>query len=70
MLAGPAIIGPLTRLVPLNLTFFLPVTFCVIAACTAGILRSQPSATHTDREPDPRGPRVELSGRTQESRTA
>jgi MFS family permease len=38
MLAGPAIIGPLTRFIPLNLTFFLPVAFCVIAACTAGIL--------------------------------
>ncbi|MEE4417802.1 MFS transporter [Streptomyces bugieae] len=44
MLAGPAVIGPLTRFVPLNLTFFLPVTFCVIAACTAGILRSRNSA--------------------------
>ncbi|MEU0838653.1 MFS transporter [Streptomyces sp. NPDC005962] len=39
MLAGPAVIGPLTHLVPLNLTFFLPVAFCVIAACAAGILR-------------------------------
>jgi MFS family permease len=44
MLAGPAIIGPLTRLVPLNVTFFLPVAFCVVAACAAGILRSP--ATH------------------------
>lgn len=44
MLAGPAIIGPLTHFVPLNLTFFLPVTFCVIAACTAGMLRSRISA--------------------------
>ncbi|MGR3938383.1 MFS transporter [Streptomyces sp. BRA346] len=40
MLAGPAVIGPLTGLVPLNLTFFLPVAFCVIAACAAGILRT------------------------------
>ncbi|WP_257231695.1 MFS transporter [Streptomyces sp. Rer75] len=40
MLAGPAVIGPLTHLVPLNLTFFLPVAFCVIAACAAGILRT------------------------------
>ncbi|GHA96830.1 MFS transporter [Streptomyces chryseus] len=39
MLAGPAVIGPLTHLVPLNLTFFLPVAFCVVAACTAGVLR-------------------------------
>ncbi|MFF7654749.1 MFS transporter [Streptomyces sp. NPDC007983] len=40
MLAGPAVIGPLTHLVPLNLTFFLPVAFCAIAACAAGILRT------------------------------
>lgn len=39
MLAGPAVIGPLTHLVPLNLTFFLPVACCVVAACAAGILR-------------------------------
>ncbi|WP_407285290.1 MFS transporter [Streptomyces sp. BP-8] len=41
MLAGPALIGPLTRLVPLNLTFFLPVACCLVAACAAGILRAQ-----------------------------
>ncbi|MFG2205848.1 MFS transporter [Streptomyces sp. NPDC048638] len=40
MLAGPAVIGPLTHAVPLNLTFFLPVTCCLVAACAAGILRS------------------------------
>lgn len=39
MLAGPAVIGPLTRLMPLNLTFFLPVACCLIATSTAGILR-------------------------------
>ncbi|MFD3577312.1 MFS transporter [Streptomyces sp. NPDC058644] len=44
MLAGPAVIGPLTHAVPLNLTFFLPVAFCVLAACTAGILRPRPTA--------------------------
>ncbi|MEV0372919.1 MFS transporter [Streptomyces sp. NPDC050636] len=44
MLAGPAIIGPLTHFIPLNLTFFLPVAFCAVAACTAGILRSQRNA--------------------------
>ncbi|MFD7895528.1 MFS transporter [Streptomyces sp. NPDC059743] len=38
MLAGPAIIGPLTHFIPLNVTFFLPVAFCVIAAGTARIL--------------------------------
>lgn len=39
MLAGPAVIGPLTHLMPLNLTFFLPVACCVIAASAAGVLR-------------------------------
>ncbi|WP_112735801.1 MFS transporter [Micromonospora noduli] len=41
MLAGPAIIGPLTHLMPLNYTFFLPAAFCVVAALTAHILRSK-----------------------------
>jgi MFS family permease len=41
MLAGPAIIGPLTHLMALNYTFFLPVAFCVVAALTAHILRSK-----------------------------
>ncbi|UQA90889.1 MFS transporter [Streptomyces halobius] len=49
MLAGPAIIGPLTHFIPLSLTFFLPVTLCAVAACTAGILRSQRDAP-TPRE--------------------
>ncbi|WP_445529266.1 MFS transporter [Streptomyces cyslabdanicus] len=39
MLAGPAVIGWLTRLIPLNLTFFLPVACCAVAAVTAGVLR-------------------------------
>ncbi|NJP99326.1 MFS transporter [Streptomyces zingiberis] len=42
MLAGPAVIGPMTGLMPLNLTFFLPVAFCVTAVFTAGILRPPP----------------------------
>lgn len=42
MLAGPAIIGPLTHLMPLNYTFFLPVAFCVVVTLTAHILRSEP----------------------------
>ncbi|MGE7432819.1 MULTISPECIES: MFS transporter [Kitasatospora] len=45
MLAGPAVIGPLTHFVPLNLTFFLPVAFCVTAAGTARLLRPAPGAT-------------------------
>jgi MFS family permease len=40
MLAGPAVIGPITHFIPLNLAFFLPVAFCVVAAFTARILRS------------------------------
>lgn len=30
----------MTHFLPLNLTFFLPVAFCVIAACAARILRT------------------------------
>lgn len=44
MLAGPAIIGPLTQVMPLHLTFFLPVAFCAVAAATAGILRPRDAA--------------------------
>jgi MFS family permease len=39
MLAGPAIIGPLTHFMPLNLTFLLPVAFCLVAASAAHILQ-------------------------------
>ncbi|MEF3112211.1 MFS transporter [Streptomyces chrestomyceticus] len=52
MLAGPAIIGPLTHLVPLNLAFFLPVAFCVAAVFSAGILRPAHKAA-TAPEPEP-----------------
>ncbi|MER5407450.1 MFS transporter [Streptomyces sp. NPDC002769] len=45
MLAGPAVIGPLTEVVPLNLTFFLPVAFCVLAGVTARILKPAPVTT-------------------------
>ncbi|MFC0602357.1 MFS transporter [Streptomyces palmae] len=38
VLAGPAVIGPLTHLVPLQATFLLPVAFCLVAACAAGVL--------------------------------
>ena len=40
MLAGPAVIGWLTHLVPLNITFLLPAAFCLVAA--AGVLRGRP----------------------------
>ncbi|MFF2998181.1 MFS transporter [Streptomyces sp. NPDC057950] len=45
MLAGPAVIGPLTEVVPLNVTFFLPVAFCVTACVTARILKAAPATT-------------------------
>ncbi len=45
MLAGPAIIGALTHIVPLNVALALPLAFCVIAALTAPTLRT---ATTTD----------------------
>jgi MFS family permease len=44
MLAGPMIIGPLTELMPLNLTFLLPVAFCVVASGAARILNPTPLA--------------------------
>nr|WP_155384569.1 MFS transporter [Catellatospora paridis] len=39
MLAGPAVIGALTHLMPLNHTFLLPVVFCLTAAIAAPILK-------------------------------
>lgn len=39
ILAGPAIIGPMTHLMPLNLTFLIVVVFCVVAVATAGLLK-------------------------------
>lgn len=49
MLAGPTVIGPLTHLVPLNLTFFLPVLFCVAAVCAAGLVRPENSDGEKER---------------------
>jgi len=46
MLAGPAIIGPLTRLMPLNAAFFLPVALCAAAAAAAGVLRARRVPAH------------------------
>jgi MFS family permease len=42
MLAGPALIGWMTRVTGLNHTFLLPALLLVIAAVTAGILRTGP----------------------------
>ena len=41
MLAGPAIIGPLTRVVALNYAFFIPVALCAIAAFSAHVVRQE-----------------------------
>jgi MFS family permease len=48
MLAGPAVIGWMTRLMALNHTFLFPALLLVIAAATAGVLRSG-----TGRKPEP-----------------
>lgn len=60
MLAGPAVIGVLTHLLPLNLTFFLPVALCAVAAAAAGMLRPAPDRTHASPEPadSPTAPRA------------
>lgn len=39
VLAGPAVIGWLTHVVPLNVAFVLPVVFCVVTAFAAGVLK-------------------------------
>lgn len=36
-------IGPLTRLMPLNLALLLPVALCLGAAAAAGMLRTGPA---------------------------
>jgi hypothetical protein len=59
MLVGPAVIGWMTRLVALNYTFLFPALLLVIAAVTAGILRSGPEP---EPKPEP-GPRPEMVSR-------
>jgi MFS family permease len=48
ILAGPAVIGPMTTLMPLNITFLLPVVFCVVAV---GAARTLSPATPDDASP-------------------
>ncbi|MGW6928567.1 MFS transporter [Lentzea sp. NPDC054927] len=43
VLAGPAVIGWMTHVMPLNIAFLLPVAFCVVAALSAGVLRAEPA---------------------------
>jgi MFS family permease len=53
MLAGPAVIGPMTHFIPLNRAFFLPVIFCVIAGFIAPILKTDPAPTAEGKSEDP-----------------
>jgi len=56
MLAGPAVIGPLTALMPLNMTFLLIVGFCVVAVAAAGILSpATPASASPGTPPSPPG---------------
>jgi MFS family permease len=43
VLAGPAVIGWMTHIMPLNVAFLLPVAFCAVAAFSAGVLRAEPA---------------------------
>ncbi|MEV6560373.1 MFS transporter [Nocardia sp. NPDC051756] len=52
VLAGPAIIGPLTHLAPLNVVLLLPVAFCVVAAGAANVLRPQPASAMSTPQSD------------------
>ncbi|WP_199438910.1 MFS transporter [Umezawaea beigongshangensis] len=42
LLAGPAVIGALTTVVPLNVAFVLPIALCVVGAASAAVLRPRP----------------------------
>jgi predicted MFS family arabinose efflux permease len=54
ILAGPAIIGPMTHLMPLNHTFLLIAAFCAVAIATAGILSpATPDAASPGTPPSP-----------------
>ena len=43
LLAGPALIGGLTRWMPLNVAFAVPVVLCVLAVAFAGVLAPKPA---------------------------
>jgi len=54
MLAGPALIGWMTRLMGLNHTFLLPALLLVVAAVAAGILRTgSVGESEPESEPEP-----------------
>lgn len=50
VLAGPAVIGWLTHVMPLNVAFVLPLVFCVATAFAAGVLK--PANAEPDRAGD------------------
>jgi MFS family permease len=56
LLTGPALIGILTHLIPLNMAFFLPVGCCIAAGLSARVLKTAPPqhsvSTHTKGHPD------------------
>ncbi|MCW2943784.1 MAG: transporter [Actinoallomurus sp.] len=61
MLAGPAVIGPLTHVLPLNLTLLLPMAFCAIAGSAAKILQpTTPSRQPCTGSPTASGPGARL----------
>lgn len=51
VLAGPAIIGPMTKIMPLNLAFLLPAACCVLAASAADLLRPAAGSLARVHEP-------------------
>jgi MFS family permease len=53
MLAGPAVIGALTHVMPLNVALALPLVFCVIAALSAPTLRTGTTTTTDTAEKVP-----------------
>jgi predicted MFS family arabinose efflux permease len=54
ILAGPAVVGPMTHLMPLNYTFLLIAVFCVVAVATAGILSpATPASASPETRPSP-----------------
>ncbi len=58
ILAGPAVVGPMTHLMPLNHTFLLIAVFCVVAVAAAGILSpASPASASPGTPPSPPGHR-------------
>lgn len=52
MLAGPAVIGWLTHVVPLNHAFLLLVVLTVIASASAGVLRTSSRVAEPEADDD------------------